>query len=301
MTPLKYSSNYIKDEVFSSSLSLAILPLELVLFEGKHSEEPILPEEPESSKKTEFFYHQNNLIKDPLNIILKENKKKAISNNSGFYIFLNILNNILGQKKFTLATSDIDHYLATSHIIDLDLLNSEVENDEFSFAKKVVLLHLSKKEIVNNSDFAFIKSILTFTSFKENKTKLQIFVYSGILDDFLRINNERLLNSAGISISIPLSPDTSQEIFPEHEPRSNMYLFSNLDAINVGSLPVPIHNFGTKKFIRFYKSDSDDSDPEFSTEFELIVRYDGQKISFKLRIIENTTSIVNVLILGNRK
>jgi hypothetical protein len=297
LTP-KYFTNFIKDEVFSSFLSFAILPLELRMIEGKSSEELVLPEETESSssKPTEFFFQQNNIIKDPLNIILIENNKKAISNNSGFYIFLNLLkNNNIGQKKFTLVSLDSDHYLATSHNIDLNLLDSEVENDDSkSIPKKVVLLHLSKKEIVNNSNFAIIKSIVTFTSFKENKTKLQIFVYSGILDDFLRINNEQLLNSVEISIKILGLSGTSEEVFPEHDPDSNIYLFSNLDEIKFGILEIPIHNLGTKKFIKFNNLDE-------SADFELIVRNNGQEISFKLRIIENTTSIINVLILGNRK
>jgi hypothetical protein len=298
LTP-KYFTNYIKDEVFSSFLSFAILPLELRMIEGKSSDEPVLPEELESSsssKPAEFFFQQNNIIKDPLNIILLENNKKAILNNSGFYTFLNLLkNNNIGQKKFTLITLDNDHYLATSHNIDLDLLDVEVENDDSkSIPKKVVLLHLSKKEIVNNSNFAIIKSILTFTSFRENRTKLQIFVYSGILDDFLRINNEQLLNSVEIFIKILGLSGTPEEIFSEHDPNGNMYLFSNLDDIKFGTLEIPIHNLGTKNFMKFNSLDE-------SADFELIIRNNGQEISFKLRIIDNTTTVINVLIIGNRK
>jgi hypothetical protein len=292
----KYSNNnYINDDgVFSSFLSLAVLPLELRVTKGRSSQDPVLPEEPDStSTPEEFFFQQNNIIKSAIDMILIENKKKAIINNSGFYIFLNLLkNNNITEKKFNLVALDNDNYLGTSHNIDLDLLDGEVENgDSNSFPKKGVLLHLSEKKIIKNSSFAIIKSILTFTSFKENRTKLQIFVYSGILDGLLRINNERLLNSAEIYIKKLGVLSSSEVIFPEHDPNSNMYLFSNLDEIKSGILELVIHNFGTKKFITF-----DDS-----ADFELIVRYEGQETSFKLRIIENTTSVLNILILGGKK
>jgi len=297
LTSSKYSnSNYINDDgVFSSFLSLAVLPLELRVPKGRSSQDPVLPEERDStSTPEEFFFQQNNIIKSAIDMILIENKKKAILNNSGFYIFLNLLkNNNITEKKFNLIALDNEHYLGTSHNIDLDLLDGESENEDSnnSFPKKGVLLHLSEKKIIKNSSFAIIKSILTFTSFKENRTKLQILVYSGILDGLLRINNERLLNSAEIYIKKLGVSSSSEVIFPEHDPNSNMYLFSNLDKIKSGILELVIHNFGTKKFITF-----DDS-----ADFELIVRFEGQETSFKLRIIENTTSVLNILILGGKK
>ena len=58
-----------------------------------------------------------------------------------------------------------------------------------------------------------------------------------------------------------------------------------------GMLKLVIHNLRTKSFIKF----------DVSLDFKLIIQYEGQEMSFKLKMSKNTTSIINVLILGNRK
>jgi len=56
-------------------------------------------------------------------------------------------------------------------------------------------------------------------------------------------------------------------------------------------LELVIHNLRTKSFIKF----------DVSLDFKLIIQYEGQEMSFKLKMSKNTISIINVLILGNRK